>query len=196
MIDLNGYEDVQPVMPGEFLKLPADGYVCQIISAEITTSKAGNPMLVLCVDIAEGDFAGYFKAAADRVKNFRADVKWDNSAIYRQLIFDKDGKTSKFFKGLLTCLEKSNPNFKFNPRAFDEKNLRGLLIGFIFAEEEYQKRDGSISSRVFIKFPRPVADIRNRNFSVPEIKKFSPPVNTQPKDYFDGIPIDDSDVPF
>lgn len=196
MIELNGYEDVQPVMPGEFLKLPADGYVCQIFSSYVTNSRAGDPMLVLCVDVAEGEFAGFFKASADRVKNFRADVKWDNSAVYRQLIFDKDGKTSKFFKGLLACFEKSNSNFKVNPRSFDEKNLRGLLIGFVFAEEEYQKRDGSIASRVFVKFPRTVADIRNGNFSLPEVKKFSPPATTQPKDDFDGTSIDDSDIPF
>lgn len=194
MIDLNGYNEVQPVLPGEFLKLPPNGYVCQIVNVELGISKAGNPMIILYLDIAEGGFTGFFKDATDRVKNFRSDTKWDSSAIYRQLIFNNDGKVSRFFKGLLTCFEKSN-QITFNTHPFDEQKLRGCLIGFIFAEEEYQKRDGTISARVFPKFPKVVADIRQGNFSIPETKKFSPPVAT-PNTELQGTPIDESDIPF
>ena len=87
MIDLKGYEDAQAVLPGEFAKLPAGGYVCGVVHAEITKSKAGNPMLVLYLDIVEGEFAKYFRDAFDRVRNSRPDIKWDNSGVYRQLIF-------------------------------------------------------------------------------------------------------------
>lgn len=173
MIDLKGYEDAQAVLPGEFAKLPAGGYVCGVINAEITKSKAGNPMLVLYLDIVEGEFAGFFRDAFDRVRSSRPDIKWDNSGIYRQLIFDKSGTVSRFFKGLLTCFEKSNNKFYFNPRTFDEQILRGCLIGFVFAEEEYPKKDGSTGIRTFAKFPKVVDDIRSGNFTVPEMKKLS-----------------------
>lgn len=198
MIDLKGYDDVQAVTPGEFPKLPAGGYVCQIIHAELTKSKADNPMLVLYIDIAEGDFAGYFKDSSSRVKSFRSDSKWDNSGIYRQLIFDKDGNTSRFFKGLITCIEKSNPNFKINPRAFDEQRLRGLLIGCLFAEEEYPRRDATIGTRLFIKFPKTVDDIHSGNFSVPELKKLPATAQTDsPKqDDWGGTPVSNDDIPF
>lgn len=197
MIDLKGYEDVQAVTPGEFPKLPAGGYVCQILHAELTKSKADNPMLVLFIDIAEGDFAGYFKDSSSRVKSFRSDSKWDNSAIYRQLIFDKGGNTSRFFKGLITCIEKSNPNFKINPRAFDEQRLRGLLIGCLFAEEEYERRDATIGTRLFIKFPKTVDDIHSGNFTVPELKKLPATAPATPKqDDWSGTPVDNDDIPF
>ena len=171
MIDLIGYDDVPAVLPGEFAKLPAGGYICNVVNAEVTNSKAGNPMLVICLDIAEGEFTRHFRNAFDRVRGARPDIKWDNSGIYRQLIFDKNGKVSSFFKGLLACFERSNSNLNFNPRNFDEKILRGCLIGFVFAEEEYMKKDGSIGSRTFAKFPKPVDDIRDDNFTVPELKK-------------------------
>lgn len=196
MIDLKGYEDVQAANPGEFPRLTAGGYVCKIIHAELTKSKAGNHMLVLFLDIAEGDFAGYFKKSAERLKAFRPDAKWDNAAIYRQLLFDKDGMTSSFFKGLLTCIVKSNPQFNFNPHALEEKSLRGLLIGCVFAEEEYSKRDGSVGSRVVVKFPKTVDDIRNGNFSVPAVKKLAAASGVQEKDVLDGEPVSDFDIPF
>lgn len=200
MIDLKGYEDVQPVMPGEFAKLPAGGYICQVINAEITKSKAGNPMLVLFIDIAEGDFQGHFKNAFSRVKSFNSDLKWDKSGIYRQLIFNNNGVTSQFFKGLITCFEKSNPHIAFKPHAFDENILRGSLIGFIFAEEEFMW-NGDIKSRVFPKFPRLVDDIRQGKFTVPDIKRLdktttSTTTPAQSKDPFGGSPVDDFDTPF
>ena len=197
MIDLKGYDDVQEAMPGEFVKFPAGGYICRVVNAKITNSKAGNPMLVLFVDVAEGDFKDFFRKAADRVKNFNPALEWDNSAVYRQLIFGNDGKVSRFFKGLLTCFRLSNPNdFTFNPHSFDEQRLRGQLIGFVFAEEEYQKRDGSVGSRVTIKFPKQVADIRDNNFSVPDIKKLTPSSPIEKKDDFAGAAVPDYDVPF
>ena len=183
MIDLIGYEDTTATLPGEFAKLPVGGYVCNVVNAEITKSKAGNPMLVLYLDIVEGEFTRHFRDAFDRVRGSRPDIKWDNSGIYRQLIFDKpekdkDGrekpkKVSRFFKGLLTCFEHSNENFNFNPRTFDEQILRGKLIGFVFADEEYPKKDGSIGIRTVAKFPKTVEDIRSGNFTVPEMKKLA-----------------------
>ena len=201
MIDLIGYEETTAVLPGEFVKLPAGGYVCSIVNAEITNSKAGNPMLVLYIDIVEGEFAKHFRNAFERVRGSRPDIKWDNSGIYRQLIFDKTGKVSRFFKGLLTCIEKSNGSFHFNPRTFDEQILRGCLIGFVFAEEEYTKTDGSTGNRTFAKFPKPVDDIRSGNFNVPEPKKLAeksqPPLKeTKDTSIFIGDPLNLEDPPF
>lgn len=202
MIDLIGYEETAAVLPGEFAKLPPGGYICNIVNAEVTNSKAGNPMLVLYLDIVEGEFAKHFRNAFERVRGSRPDIKWDNSGIYRQLIFDKTGKVSSFFKGLLTCIEKSNPAFHFNPRTFDEHILRGCLIGFIFAEEEYFKKDGSTGSRTFAKFPKPVDVIRSGNFTVPDAKKLEDdrPSQSTPKaktgEVFIGEQVDIEDPPF
>ena len=191
-----GYDDVPAAMPGEFQQLPAGGYVCNVILADITHSKAGNLMLVLFIDIAQGDFKGHFKAAVDRVKSFAPDKKWDSNAIYRQLICDNSGRISKFFKGLMTAFQKSNNNFRLNLQNFDANDLRGLLIGFVFAEEEYQKKDGSIASKVIPVFPKSLADIQSGNFTVPLKKSLQPSTPAQSNDIFGGSRIDPSDLPF
>lgn len=195
----HGYNEVNAAMPGEFSSLPAGGYVCKVFNAELTKSKAGNLMLVLFIDVAEGDFHGHFKAAADRVKNFDTSKQWDNSGIYRQLLFSADGKIAPFFKGLLTCFEMSNPNLKLNLANFDTSVLRGCLCGFVFAAEEYTKKNGEVGTRTFAKFPRSVDDIREGKFTVPELKKLqnnSAPANTAAKDDWGGTPVDPDDTPF
>lgn len=202
-INLNdhGYNDVPASNPGEFTPLPAGGYICRIINAEITNSKAGNLMLVLFVDIADGDFQGYFKAATDNARKFNPDKKWDNSGIYRQLLFDKTGRVASFFKGLITCIERSNDNLKINISNFEPTNLRGLLCGFIFAAEEYQRRDGSIAEAIHIKFPKSTTDINNGNFKVPAVKRLDKPADAaqdinQGDIFNSGEPIDQNDIPF
>lgn len=195
----HGYNEVNAAMPGEFSSLPAGGYVCKVFNAELTKSKAGNLMLVLFIDVAEGDFQGHFKAAADRVKNFDTSKQWDNSGIYRQLLFSSDNKVAPFFKGLLTCFETSNTNLKLNLANFETSVLRGCLCGFVFASEEYTKKNGDIGTRTFAKFPRSVDDIREGKFTVPELKKLqnnSAPANTAAKDDWGGTPVDPDDTPF
>lgn len=193
----HGYNDVQPAIPGEFIPLPAGGYVCRIINAEIVKSKAGNLMLVLFIDIAEGDFQGFFKNATDNARNFDPKKKWDNSGTYRQLIFDSAGRIARFFKGLISTIEQSNSNFRINSNDFDPASLRGQFCGFVFAGEEYQKRDGSISERVFIKFPKKIEDIRSGNFKLPDTKRLEKKSSTDIVDIdFGGEPISPDDTPF
>ena len=195
-LDALGFNDVPAAMPGEFQALPADGYICHVVNAEITNSKAGNLMLVLYIDIAQGDFKGHFKANLDRVKSFAPDKKWDSNAIYRQLICDNNDnkKISKFFKGLISAFQRSNNNFHLNLLNFDANDLRGLLIGFVFAEEEFT-RNGSVYSRVFPKLPKPVADIQSGNFSIPQ-KKSLTDKPAQANDFFAGSTVNSDDLPF
>lgn len=154
--------------PGEFSNLPAGGYVCKIVDAEFTESKAGNDMLNLNVDIAEGDYTNYFQSSVNR---FKSD-KWINAAVYRQLILDSSKNISGFFKGLLEIIEDSNPNFTaYEKGGVDNRALVGKLIGFVFGDEEYQKNNGDIATRAVVRTPKTVDDIRNGDFTVPPLKK-------------------------
>ncbi|MBR2519707.1 MAG: DUF669 domain-containing protein [Selenomonadaceae bacterium] len=181
--------------PGEFSNLPAGGYVCKIVDAEFTTSKAGNDMLNLNVDIAEGDYTNYFQNFADRFKN------WNNNAVYRQLILDSSKNVSSFFKGLLEIIEDSNSNFTaYANGGVDNKALVGKLIGFVFADEEYQKQNGDIATRAVVRTPKTVAEIRDGDFTVPPIKKMDPS-KIKPKTNSDdakksGSPAPLEDPPF
>lgn len=178
--------------PGEFSKLPAGGYICKIVGAEFTESKAGNDMLNLNVDIAEGDFAGYFQNSVDR---FKSD-KWINDAVYRQLVLDSSKNISGFFKGLLEIIEDSNPNFTaYANGGVDNNALVGKLCGFVFADEEYQKQNGDIAVRAVVRIPKNISDIRDGDFTVPPLKKMDPS-KIKPKTNSDATKNFDSPAPF
>lgn len=202
MLNFNGWDDVQPALPGDtkLSKLPPGGYICSVANSLFSKSKADNPLLVLHIDIAEGDFKGFFLRSSNRAKSFHKDFLWDNSAIFRQLIFNNidSKKPSPFFKGLISCFEHNNPSFKFNPNNFDVLSLRGLLIGFIFAEEEYEKRDKSIGVKTVIKFPCPIDKIRSGDFNLPELKKLDKLASSSKpdNDFPNSVPVNDDDIPF
>lgn len=179
MKKLNGYEEVQAIT-GEFETLEAGGYICKIINAREDVSSTGKNMLVIAFDIEEGERAGYYKRKFEA--DTRTDKKWQG--IYRQLL---DGeKAAGFLKGVMTSLEASNPNFKWN---WDETKLKGLKFGGIFGEEEYEY-NGEIKTSVKIKWIRSVDKIRNGDFKVPEPKKL--PTNSNP---YVGTPFDTGMIP-
>lgn len=198
-INLNehGYAETRAATPGEFVKLPSGGYICLIVNAEGVYSKNGNPMLVLNLEIVEGEFKGYFADATKRTQAFNPDKRWDNGGVYRQGIFTQDKKISPFFKGLLTVLMKDNPNIKINFDAFNPEFIEGATLGFVFAEEEYDY-NGHVGVRVVPKFPKSIEDIRSGNFKVPELKSkhAQDPPAAKASDAFGGTPIPDDESPF
>ena len=175
----DNYDDVQPAEVGESKKLPTGGYVCKIISVKTQNTKTTNkPMLVLAIDIAEGEFKGYFRKKFENDQNYNKDTaKWSNNAVYYQPCFEAEGRVSSYFKGLIQAIEKSNAGFvaikkDANGKAhFEENSLKGKLCGFLFGEEEYLKNDGSIAKTVRVKFPRSADDIREKNFEIPKVKE-------------------------
>lgn len=119
-----GYETIEPMTQGEYESIPPGSYVCKIVSAEEKPTKTQRPMLVLSLDIAEGEHAGNYAEMSERV----------GKPIYLNVYQLTDGKSTGFFKGLIGIIEASNPPYKFN---FDEKTLIGKRIGANLQEEEY-----------------------------------------------------------
>ena len=170
MEKIEGYETAQ-ALTGEFDRLKPGGYICKIIAAKEEKSKSGNKMLTLALDIDEGEQKGFFMKRFEELKKENQDpnkeVKYPNAAIYHQML-EGNEKAVGFLKGLMTSLEASNQNFKWN---WDEKKLVGLKCGAIFGEEEYEKMDGSIGISCKVKFIRTIKCIQENNFKVPELKK-------------------------
>ena len=163
MEKLKGYDEAQAIT-GEYEKLNAGGYICKIKSAKEEKSKTGKRMLVIALDILEGDKKDFFKKRFD--EDTRAEKKWPAGAIYRQML--EGEKAAGFLKGLITSIEASNEGFKWD---WDEKKLANLKCGAIFGEEEYEKLDGSVGTSTKVKFIRTVKSIEEGNFKIPEIKK-------------------------
>lgn len=186
-----GYDEAQ-ALTGEYETLEAGGYICKIIAAKEEKSKTNKKMLVLALDIAEGEKKDFFKKRFEENKKNNTDptkeIKWPAGGTYRQML--EGDKSVGYLKGLMTSLENSNPNFKWD---WDEKKLKNLKCGAIFGEEEYEKMDGSIGTTTKIKFIRTVEAIKEGKFKIPEIKKL-----IQKGEAFDDFATDvqNDDLPF
>lgn len=184
MEKLQGYDEAQAIT-GEYEKLEAGGYICKIINAKEEISKSGKKMLVIALDIAEGDKKDFFRNRF--IENSNPEKKWPAGGIYRQML--EGEKSAGFLKGLMTSLEASNEGFKWN---WDEKKLKDLKCGAIFGEEEYRKLDGSVGTSTKVKFIRTTKSIQEGNFKIPELKKLP-----EDGDAFENFTnVYDDDLPF
>lgn len=143
----DGYDQAQ-AKTGDFNALPPGGYVCVIKKAVEQTTSTGKNAILLLVDIAEGEHKDYFQKMFDG--STAKEKKWPNGGRVLQLT---EGNSMEYFKGMITCIEKSNSGFVFD---FDEKKLAGKKIGCIFGREQYAKSDGSLAFATKVFFTRSV----------------------------------------
>lgn len=129
-----GYDEAQEY--GDFEKLELGGHICKILQAKVESYDWGS-VLILLFDIHEGSKSdGFYK------RNFDAqgeNKKWKGT--FRQNIpvenptDDKELKTLRGFKTLISCIEHSNSGYKWN---WDEATLKGKLFGGVFGRKEYE----------------------------------------------------------
>lgn len=183
LIDLPGYHETTALQDGEFRKLPAGGYVCIVMKAFAQNSLSGTPQLVLEVDIAEGEFARCFKNAKYSPRHY-------------QTLYNKEGKVSPYFKGLLENFEKSNDGMKIEP-PLNTDTLIGKKIGIVFRDEE-REYNGKIYTDAKPSSSTTVEKIRNGDFKIPPIKKLEKP-DTQTNDseqIGEPVNLNDETTPF
>lgn len=204
---------------GDFVPLPAGGYVCRIMSVEETASRAGAPMIKISLDIAEGQYKDYF--ANQYRANTRADKKWSYSAIINQLVYDTSGNnsTNRGFKTFVTSVCESNQGFNVTWGDGFAACFKNRLVGVLFGREEYIGTDGKTHwSTKALNF-RSVKTIRDGGFEIPADKPlvsvdaaadpFAPPQTPQPAAQqksapagvpdlqdFEEILVPESDLPF
>ena len=173
----NNYDNVQAASP--INQGPKAGpYILGIVNAELKISKSGNEMLVLSVDIAEGEHRGYFNKLSKKLDK-------DCSLKYYQLT---EGNSTKYFKGTITSIEHSNNGYAFN---FDEKTLTGKLVGGNLREEEYYANNGEIKSNLKIAYMFNKNKIDEQKVLSP--KKIDPNLNGND---FNMPDINDTGLPF
>lgn len=137
----NNYETTQEY--GDFEPLKIGGHICRIIKVEETESQSFKPMIKIYLDIAEGEQAGYYREQYEN--DTRPEKKW--GCIVYQITEDDKGDMNRGFKTFTTSVEKSNPGFEIawgdNKEAF-ENCFKDKLVGGIFRNEQYEKKDGSL----------------------------------------------------
>lgn len=151
-------------------KLPVGGYVLKVESVRYEKGEEGkSDRIVLAYDIAEGDEKGFFKKQFDA--NTDENKKWKGTAtIY---VPDESANNAdwavKKFAQTMNYFEDSNAGFVWD---WDEKKLKGKLIGAIFGEVQ-KAIDGKDVTWVAFRWFAPVDEIRKNAYKIPDKKVFS-----------------------
>lgn len=176
-------------------KLPAGGYICEIKGARVeTVGQNAKQKFVLAVDICEGEYRAFFDKAWKAAKAQDANARWRGT--YDVFLLNMEGKTNPFFKGMITCIDKSNPGFATVVNGqINEAALKGKKIGLLFREEEYMK-DGEIRTAVKAFAARTVEDIRN-GVETPQKKTLQGGQQQRAQNPAQGFTqVDDDELPF
>jgi len=134
MKPFNNWNDVKATT--ERQKLPMGGYICKIMEAKIQKTRTGSEMLVISLDIADGDYKDYY--ANDYRSQNKEDKKWRGVVRYFLPVEDgseKDAYTKSNFKAFTNAVEDSNLNYHWD---WDEEGLKGKFIGMITRNEEWE----------------------------------------------------------
>lgn len=141
MEKINNWDEVEAKGMEDFRTLPIGAYECVIKEAgEYTSEQSGKTSFKVAVDIATGDYKDYYQNRFDN--NTNDNKKWDNNAT-RYLAFEGDNVA--YFKGFITCVENSNPGYKWD---WDETKLVGKKVCGVFQYEEYENQEGKKGVKV------------------------------------------------
>lgn len=134
-----GWEDTQPNMGFEGFSGPnAGGHVLGIVGVEEKESASHEPMILLYLDIARGEFKNHYR---------RLSEKFQKHCYIRYYQLTEREKSIPYFKGLITAIEHSNPGYKWDWRP---QSLVKKLVGANLREEEYVGSNGETKSSLKI----------------------------------------------
>lgn len=192
---LKGYESAQVFSDQE--RLPAGGYVLKILDVAYQENIRGD-VIILSFDIAEGDQKGFFE---QNYKNQTGeDKRWKGT--YRVWVPKDDGSdedewTQRRFKTIMVNFEESNSGYHWD---WDEKSLKGKMIGALFNNKEYDfnGRHGFYTNCHSLVS---VEKIRSGKFKIPQdslLKQDESPKVSVTDDGFMNIPdgVEDEGLPF
>ena len=161
----NDYATVQAY--SDFPTLPKGGYVLKVMGVSQKTNSMG-AYLQIGMDVAEGEYKDFF--TKQYTNDSRSEKKWGCNfllSLPKDDGSEKDGWTKRAFKTFTTALEESNNGYHFD---WDENKFKGLLIGGLFNEREYEKNDGSIGKAVNLAKVCAAEKIRTGDYKLPDDK--------------------------
>ena len=173
---INNFENVQATT-GEFNKPTAGGYCIEILAVKdvpMNEQTGKGDYLKIDYDICHGEFAGYYTKQNEK---FGGD--W-----FANFIRSYKETAAGMFKHFIKCVEESNAGYKW---AWDEKSLVHKYIGVVLGEEEYQKKDGSVGTKLVVKDIKTTEQILKGEFKVPAIKKLAEMATTTLAPNFEEI---------
>lgn len=171
-------------------RLPAGGYICTIMDVKEDKSKSGKNMIIISLDIAEGDYKDHYK------KQFLA--KNDKAARWGCIVYAvAEGEYIQNFVAFCKYSEESN-NFNIAWGSNFCNQFKGKKIGCVFGEEEFNGQNGiAVSTRP--RYFLPISDIREGKFTIPKKKTLDNNNNSMQRAESSGfieMDSDDDDLPF
>lgn len=164
---INKFSDYDKIKGyADFERLPKGGYIMRVLGASIDYGMNGNQFVKISCDIAEGEHAGYFANAYKANQN--ENKKWTcNYLLYVPTDdgSEKDNWTKRRFKTIIEAFEASNDGYHFD---WNETRMKGLLIGGLINEREYEGSDGTIRRASNLAQLVAVDKIRTGNYKLPD----------------------------
>lgn len=181
---------------GDYQTLPKGGYVIKVLGVETARNSRGDYLIISC-DIAEGEYKGFF---AERYREQKGeDKKWGCNyflSIPNDDGTEQDGWTKRKFKTFTEALEESNSGYHFD---WDETKFKGKLIGGLFNEREYTKKDGATGKATNLASFTAVEKIRSGKFTLPKdklVSRGSTSANSPTAGFTEMDDITADDLPF
>ena len=182
---------------GERVKLPAGGYEAKIINAKVVNYDGSNgsyERLEIAVDITAGEYKDYYKQDFD--SNTRDDKKWRGVARFYVPTDDgseKDEYTKSVLKSVTDALEDSNKDYHWD---WDETKLKGLKVGILVRDKEYEIDGKHGFSPEIFRFTD-INRIKEGKFTVPKQKLLNGSSSTSgASSGTDSAASSNSDYPF
>lgn len=192
MKQFKGYERKEQY---EYEALPKNAYIISLLRVKEEANKDNTgTYLKIAFDIAEGEFAGFYKKAFEN--DSREDKKWNNDAVL-YINVPKDNSEQWMidnFNKFMTAVEDSNEGYHWN---WDENTLKDKLVGAKFCIEQ-SEYDGRIYDHTKAKWFIAAQKIRDGKFGkLPNDKLISTKANSGAGDFV-NIPdnITDEEIPF
>lgn len=185
---VKGYSDYE--------RLPKGGYVVKILGVSVGQTGDFRKYLKLSCDIVEGEYANFY---ADQYKaNTNEDKRWSCNLLQNLPVDDgseRDGWTKRSFRTMIDALEESNPGFHWD---WNETKLKGLIVGGLFNEREYEGQDGTVKRATNLARFCAVDKIRSGNYTLPKDKLLDRHTAVQTPEGFMSIPegVEDAGLPF
>ena len=190
---IKGYEQAKVIVAKE--QLPKGGYKLKVMDAEeVKTDKAH--YLKISFDIADGVYIGFYKQ--DYISQQTEDKRWRG---FINVFIPKESDTYyeqnlSRFKTIMADFEQSNNNFHWD---WDEKKLKGKMIGGVFGSEEWEY-DGKTGMRTVCRYLTNIEAIEQEKYKIPADKLLkgsaSAAASPEPKGADFVLTDDDDDLPF
>lgn len=152
----SGYDSVEPKnFGGSFETVKPGAYIGKVLRAAEDTSSNNNQMLVLSLDIVDGEYSDFYKNLS---------IKLDTNKLLKHRRVINTPGSMPYFKGDIKSIEQSNTGYLFD---FNVNTLVGKNVGIVLGEEEYEK-NGEVKTALKINFLCSVEKVRSGTIKTPE----------------------------